>query len=341
MEMELYKDEHAGRWQKFLEETDWLRDFSYYVSKYDRPCGNIRSSLMLLQENGRIIGQISSLADQAWLRNRMVTIRTLVDLYVKTEFPGYGLHLLLSYLSRFPDNLFLCVPNQQAAPLYEKLEWRNISSIFKRYFFPIDIQHVTRLRLHCRIPRIVNSTFRCFFHSYIELQKLRTKRDNTYEICTDFTKFFGNKGVRRLWTEGRAAGLVSSVTAEHFKIYNSPLLGKVLFISVSDKQRRPKAACVMVFDHRMHAEITEYAGEEEALKFLIVIALEAVVNQEGKLLAVNTTVSEHGRLLKRLLFLQAGEVNAYLYSRDPALRAEVNQLRSFSLTSGICDNWLQ
>ena len=90
----------------------------------------------------------------------------------------------------------------------------------------------------------------------------------------------------------------------------------------------------------MHAEITEYAGQDEALKLLIVIALEAVVNNKGKILVVNTTVSEHARLLKRLLFLQAAEPSIYLYSKDPQLRAEVNQLRSFYLTSGICDNWL-
>lgn len=113
-----------------------------------------------------------------------------------------------------------------------------------------------------------------------------------------------------------------------------------MFIAIYDKRRQPSAACIIVFDERMHAEITEYAGEHNALKLLFAVALEAVSERGGRVVAVTTSISKHARLLEGLLFVKGGQIDAYVYSKNLHIREPLNQVDTFCICSGISDGWL-
>jgi hypothetical protein len=346
MRIIFYNPDYEKQWKEFLRLYEPASDAAYFEWKYKRPCGNIQSSLMLLQEEGRIVGSLSSLGDHALICGEKTTIRTLVDYYVEQEHrrDGYGLKLLYDYLSRFADDVFVAFgPNSQSAPIFKMLGWRSVSVIFKRYYFPVDIPYAVNVKTRFRIPTKIQLLIKPLLRLYVQLRKIAAKGGKTYRVYKDIDSFFLDKRVCQLWTERIQKGnfdFVSSITKEHFEIYRSGSTGsKVLFLAVFNKSEEPISACVVCINNKMHAEIVEYAGDPESLKYLFLIALENVMRNYGKVLAIITSTVEHEKILDSLLFQRGSDITAYFYSRDPVLREKLGQLKSFSVSSGISDVW--
>lgn len=341
-----YDNHIVGQWRDFLKVYAPERDISYFEWKYDRPCGDINTSLILLQKDWQIIGCLSSLGDHALICGEKTTVRALVDYYVKQEHrrEGYGLKLLCDYLSRFNDDVFVAFgPNSQSGPIFKMLGWRPVSVIFKRYYFPVEIPYAVNTKTRFRVPVKVQLLIKPLLHLYVQLRKIGAKGDKTYRVYEDIDSFFLDRRVYQLWTERTRKANVdfaSSITKEHFEIYRSGITGsKVLFLAVFNKNEEPTSACVVYIGNRMHAELVEYAGASEGLKYLILIVLETVMRHYGKVLAITTSMVEHEKILESLLFQRTSDITAYFYSKDPALREKLGRLKSFSVSSGLSDGW--
>ena len=344
MEIVFYNPDYEIQWKGFLKLFAPDRDASYFEWKYKRPCGNIQSSLMLLKEKGRIVGCISSLGDYAWIHNKKITIRSLVDYYVGQEHrqDGYGFKMLCDYLSRFSDTVFVAFgPNSQAGPIFKMLGWRSVSAVFKRYYFPVDIPYAVNAKTSFRIPTKIQLLIKPLLRVYVQLRKVAAKGDKTFKVNEDIDSFFLDRRVYQLWAERTKKvniDFVSSITKEHFEIYRTGIEGsKVLFLTVFNKKEEPVSACVVCIRDGVHAEIAEYAGDLGCLKYLFLIALDTVMQNYGKILAITTSTAEHEKILDSLLFQRGADITAYFYSRDLVLRKKLGQLKSFLVSSGISD----
>ena len=347
MEIVFYNPDYETQWTEFLKLFTPDRDASYFEWKYKRPCGNIQSSLMLLKEKSKIVGCISSLGDYAWVHNKKITIRSLVDYYAGEEHrrDGYGLKMLRDYLSRFPDKVFVAFgPNSQSGPIFKMLGWRPVTDVFKRYYFPVDIPYAVNAKTRFRIPTKVQLLVKPLLSLYVQLRKMAAKGDKTFKVYEDVDSFFLDKRVYQLWAERTRnvnIDFVSSITKVHFEIYRSGSTGsKVIFLAVFNKKEEPISACIIYIRDGVHAEIVEYAGDLGYLKYLFLIALDNVIRNYGKVLAIITSTVEHEKILDSLLFQRGSDITAYFYSRDPVLREKLGQLKSFSVSSGISDVWL-
>lgn len=342
----LYDHSMAKQLSVFLKEYSPNRDVSYYKWKYDRPCGDITTSLMLLKENEQIIGCLSSLGDYALVCNEKTIIRVLVDFYVKKEYrqKGYGAKLLSEYLSKFPDDIFIAFgPTQKSAPLFQKLKGRSISNVFKRFYFYVDIPYAINQKMQIQIPEKLQLLINPILYIYLKFRGKCIKKKRTYKIYNDIDVFFKDERIRQIWTEKSRGGkydFVSSVTLEHFKIYKpGAQKEKFFYIAVFNGKNEPVAACVVFINNRMHAELVEYAGGSEDLKYLFLVAIEFTVQYQGKVLAITTSTREYEGLLKNLLFVKAQHITAHFYSKNPNVCRKLLTLKSFSVSSGMADGW--
>jgi hypothetical protein len=344
MRIIFYNPDYEKQWKEFLKRYEPASDASYFEWKYKRPCGNIQSSLMLLQEADRVVGCLSSLGDHALICGEMTTIRSLVDYYVGQEHrqKGYGFKLLCDYLSRFANDVFVAFgPNPQSGPIFKMLGWRPVTDVFKRYYFPFDIPYAVNTRTRFRISTKVQLLIKPLLRIYVQLRKMAAKGEKTFKVYEDIDSFFLDRRVYQLWAERTRKvniDFVSSITKEHFEIYRAGIEGsKVLFLTVFNKKEEPISACVVCIRDGVHAEIAEYAGDLGCLKYLFLIALDTVMQNYGKILAITTSTAEHEKILESLLFQRGANITAYFYSRDLVLREKLGQLKSFLVSSGISD----